>query len=147
MFPMRLVKYVQSVAVALTNGAGSVRIERVLPKSGPVAQLGARFHGMEEVIGSIPIRSTNQFNHLEAPPFSRFVASLSQKPRASFWKASSAASRCDLVVALSATRATVSASAAALGGAAPGSASIIFGFDKVGSPLTDWVPLYNLPIG
>jgi hypothetical protein len=26
--------------------------------SGPVAQLGARFHGMEEVIGSIPIRST-----------------------------------------------------------------------------------------
>jgi hypothetical protein len=27
---------------------------------GPVAQLGARFHGMEEVIGSIPIRSTKQ---------------------------------------------------------------------------------------
>ena len=25
-----------------------------------MAQLGARFHGMEEVIGSIPIRSTNQ---------------------------------------------------------------------------------------
>jgi hypothetical protein len=25
---------------------------------GPVAQRGARFHGMEEVIGSIPIRST-----------------------------------------------------------------------------------------
>ena len=36
------------------------RIERVLPESGPVAQLGARFHGMEEVIGSIPIRSTNK---------------------------------------------------------------------------------------
>ena len=32
-------------------------------KSGPVAQLGARFHGMEEVIGSIPIRSTN-FPHI-----------------------------------------------------------------------------------
>jgi hypothetical protein len=31
---------------------------------GPVAQLGARFHGMEEVIGSIPIRSTNPFSHL-----------------------------------------------------------------------------------
>ncbi len=29
-------------------------------ESGPVAQLGARFHGMEEVIGSIPIRSTKQ---------------------------------------------------------------------------------------
>ena len=32
---------------------------RVSPKSGPVAQLGARFHGMEEVVGSIPTRSTN----------------------------------------------------------------------------------------
>jgi hypothetical protein len=30
-----------------------------------VAQLGARFHGMEEVIGSIPIRSTNQSNNLD----------------------------------------------------------------------------------
>jgi hypothetical protein len=28
-----------------------------------VAQLGARFHGMEEVVGSIPTRSTI-FNHL-----------------------------------------------------------------------------------
>jgi hypothetical protein len=27
-------------------------------KNGPVAQLGARFHGMEEVVGSIPTRST-----------------------------------------------------------------------------------------
>jgi hypothetical protein len=27
-------------------------------KRGPVAQLGARFHGMEEVVGSIPTRST-----------------------------------------------------------------------------------------
>ena len=33
-------------------------------KSGPVAQLGARFHGMEEVIGSIPIRSTKFLNNL-----------------------------------------------------------------------------------
>ncbi len=31
-----------------------------------MAQLGARFHGMEEVIGSIPIRSTNYFNNLDA---------------------------------------------------------------------------------
>jgi hypothetical protein len=29
---------------------------------GPVAQLGARFHGMEEVVGSIPTRSTNFLN-------------------------------------------------------------------------------------
>ena len=28
------------------------------PRSGPVAQLGARFHGMEEVKGSNPFRST-----------------------------------------------------------------------------------------
>ncbi len=27
-----------------------------------MAQLGARFHGMEEVIGSIPIRSTKSFS-------------------------------------------------------------------------------------
>ena len=31
---------------------------------GPVAQLGARFHGMEEVVGSIPTRSTNK--HLQS---------------------------------------------------------------------------------
>jgi hypothetical protein len=56
----------------LTNIELSARIERVLPKSGPVAQLGARFHGMEEVIGSIPIRSTNnplQINCLAMMPF------------------------------------------------------------------------------
>jgi hypothetical protein len=32
---------------------------------GPVAQLGARFHGMEEVVGSIPTRSTNSLNNLD----------------------------------------------------------------------------------
>jgi hypothetical protein len=31
---------------------------------GPVAQLGARFHGMEEVVGSIPTRSTKYLNNL-----------------------------------------------------------------------------------
>jgi hypothetical protein len=41
-----------------------------------VAQLGARFHGMEEVIGSIPIRSTNKFLQIKhmpggGPPSSR----------------------------------------------------------------------------
>jgi hypothetical protein len=29
--------------------------------------LGARFHGMEEVVGSIPTRSTKSLNNLEAP--------------------------------------------------------------------------------
>jgi hypothetical protein len=33
-----------------------------LRKRGPVAQLGARFHGMEEVVGSIPTRSTIDSN-------------------------------------------------------------------------------------
>ena len=32
-----------------------------------MAQLGARFHGMEEVIGSIPIRSTKYLNNLAEP--------------------------------------------------------------------------------
>ena len=51
---------------ALTICAHSARILKavrngslvVSPNSGPVAQLGARFHGMEEVVGSIPTRST-----------------------------------------------------------------------------------------
>src|SRR5262249_45884496 len=34
--------------------------------SGPVAQLGARFHGMEEVVGSNPTRSTKSPNELGA---------------------------------------------------------------------------------
>ena len=33
--------------------------------SGPVAQLGARFHGMEEVVGSIPTRSTKSLSNLD----------------------------------------------------------------------------------
>ncbi len=62
----------------LTQAALCFKIER----SGPVAQLGARFHGMEEVIGSIPIRSTNPFKHLDFPPSSRdLVASASEKFR------------------------------------------------------------------
>ena len=39
-----------------------------------MAQLGARFHGMEEVIGSIPIRSTNHFNNLDWPNCRRRTA-------------------------------------------------------------------------
>ena len=38
---------------------------RTIHQSGPVAQLGARFHGMEEVVGSIPTRSTNLLNKLD----------------------------------------------------------------------------------
>jgi hypothetical protein len=43
----------------------------VVPRfiSGPVAQLGARFHGMEEVVGSIPTRSTKLPQHLPASVF------------------------------------------------------------------------------
>jgi hypothetical protein len=53
-------------ASSLTIGSGWGKIVKdwapaqspEIPKSGPVAQLGARFHGMEEVVGSIPTRST-----------------------------------------------------------------------------------------
>ena len=53
-------------APSLTIGGGWAKIVEdwapaqspEIPKSGPVAQLGARFHGMEEVVGSIPTRST-----------------------------------------------------------------------------------------
>jgi hypothetical protein len=38
-----------------------------------VAQLGARFHGMEEVIGSIPIRSTKSAQQLSGFPESLSV--------------------------------------------------------------------------
>src|SRR5579875_1655972 len=33
---------------------------------GPVAQLGARFHGMEEVVGSIPTRSTKSYSQTKS---------------------------------------------------------------------------------
>ena len=46
------------------------RLVVVSPISGPVAQLGARFHGMEEVAGSIPARSTNCLHKL-GPYFNR----------------------------------------------------------------------------
>src|SRR5215510_7047775 len=56
---------------------------------GPVAQLGARFHGMEEVDGSNPSRSTKSFHILARPskPPSAAIRSsadqrrLSQKPK------------------------------------------------------------------
>ena len=48
----------------LTCQPPATTIEELPANRGPVAQLGARFHGMEEVIGSIPIRSTNKPNNL-----------------------------------------------------------------------------------
>jgi hypothetical protein len=48
----------------LTISSQSARIEES-SLCGPVAQLGARFHGMEEVVGSIPTRSTI-FTRLES---------------------------------------------------------------------------------
>ena len=70
--------FVMSAAHALSNGEGlaltispqSARINEAVRTgrrscphtSGPVAQLGARFHGMEEVVGSIPTRSTKSRN-------------------------------------------------------------------------------------
>jgi hypothetical protein len=41
------------------DGLGVLQQNKRIPSlCGPVAQLGARFHGMEEVTGSIPVRST-----------------------------------------------------------------------------------------
>jgi hypothetical protein len=51
-------------AVSLTKRQRSKKIKKSLPQCGPVAQLGARFHGMEEVVGSIPTRSTIKPNNL-----------------------------------------------------------------------------------
>jgi hypothetical protein len=39
-----------------------------------VAQLGARFHGMEEVVGSIPTRSTNSPKQLSTAMVATFVS-------------------------------------------------------------------------
>ncbi len=43
----------------LTNGPQTKRIEELHSRVGLWRSLGARFHGMEEVVGSIPTRSTN----------------------------------------------------------------------------------------
>ena len=51
--------------VALTKPAIPERIEELLPQHvGLWRSLGARFHGMEEVVGSIPTRSTKSLNNL-----------------------------------------------------------------------------------
>ena len=53
---------------------------RIVPPVGPVAQLGARFHGMEEVVGSIPTRSTKSHQKLSAPAIG---ANVSSRPKSS----------------------------------------------------------------
>ncbi len=76
--------------VALTISARSARIpmavgsERLLcflQNSGPVAQLGARFHGMEEVVGSIPTRSTNPANNLRGIPVLVYPLNTRKRPK------------------------------------------------------------------
>ena len=77
--------------LALTISARSARILKavrngqsvVSPNSGPVAQLGARFHGMEEVVGSIPTRSTNSFPiaALSAQPLWLYLGKESQSDK------------------------------------------------------------------
>jgi hypothetical protein len=51
--------------------AFSIAERHSFPQSGPVAQLGARFHGMEEVVGSIPTRSTKSLNRLDGASVQR----------------------------------------------------------------------------
>jgi hypothetical protein len=57
---------VQLPILSQIDESEAVNDNRTTRQCGPVAQLGARFHGMEEVIGSIPIRSTNH-PHLKFP--------------------------------------------------------------------------------
>ena len=56
---------------SLTNCAPAETIEKLHPLQhvGLWRSLGARFHGMEEVVGSIPTRSTNQITNLLTPFF------------------------------------------------------------------------------
>ena len=42
------------------------------------------YHGMEEVVGSIPTRSSNYIKHLAPPHFRDFVANPKTSPRAGF---------------------------------------------------------------
>ena len=51
-------------SVILRDTDARVCVVRELPKRGPVAQLGARFHGMEEVVSSNLTRSTKTFQRL-----------------------------------------------------------------------------------
>ena len=64
----------------LTNASRSARIEE--PHCGPVAQLGARFHGMEEVVGSIPTRSTifTRLESITSRAFARIVQKTYNRP-------------------------------------------------------------------
>ena len=63
---LRASEVVSNEGRGLTNSAPAETIWELHPSAcGPVAQLGARFHGMEEVAGSIPARSTNSPNNLD----------------------------------------------------------------------------------
>ena len=53
--------------------------------SGPVAQLGARFHGMEEVVGSIPTRSTKCLVPFRIRPAPRQISTDAHKKAADRW--------------------------------------------------------------
>ena len=55
--PLKPARYL--VAASLTNRRAAERIVELSPAEvGLWRSLGARFHGMEEVVGSIPTRST-----------------------------------------------------------------------------------------
>ena len=55
---------------------------------GPLAQLGERLHGMQEVSGSIPLGSTNIFLYLLIANALLFCVEFSQKPFLQFVKTS-----------------------------------------------------------
>jgi hypothetical protein len=53
--------------VRIESDTGEINPTCVPTSGGPVAQLGARFHGMEEVVGSNPTRSTITLRHFLGP--------------------------------------------------------------------------------
>ena len=58
-------KILKPLPAAIDESHPSRDNERVALYVGLWRSLGARFHGMEEVVGSIPTRSTNHFNNLD----------------------------------------------------------------------------------
>ena len=57
------------------NGKGGERCyDENIQRRGPVAQLGARFHGMEEVKGSNPFRSTKRQTNLTKHRLAKILA-------------------------------------------------------------------------
>ena len=56
---MRIYRRIDAGGLAVANENRPKRFSRLLEMDGAIAQLGERFNGIEEVVGSIPSGSTN----------------------------------------------------------------------------------------